>query len=147
MTEEQVYSQIEILGSADVLDEVAYLGWRSVALTSHSAEEQLKHESKVNRLRKHLQIAAVRKSNVIDVSYKANDPREATTTLQRMMTKFLAREKIVSEPAGASQFFESQAQRSQKEWAAAQQELARFQQGEPYRFDWGQRDKPAEGDR
>lgn len=128
VTEEQVYSQIEILGSADVLDEVADPGWRNMPLTSHSTEEQLRHESKVSRLRKHLEIAAVRKSNVIDVSYKANDPREATTTLQRMMTVFLAREKVVSEPAGASQFFESQAQRSQKEWAAAQQELARFQQ-------------------
>lgn len=128
VTEEQVYSQVEILGSADVLDEVADPGWRSVPFTSHSAAAQLEHENKVNRLRKHLDIAAVRKSNVIDVSYRTNDPREATATLQRMMEVFLARVKVISEPAGASRFFEAQAERSHKEWAAAQAELAKFQQ-------------------
>jgi uncharacterized protein involved in exopolysaccharide biosynthesis len=128
VTEEQVYSQVEILGSGDVLDEVADPGWRSVPLTLHSTSAQLEHEGKVNRLRKHLNIAPVRKSNVIDVSYRANDPRDATATLQRVMTVFLAREKVVSEPAGASQFFQAEAKRSHENWAMAQQQLAKFQQ-------------------
>lgn len=128
VTEEQVYSQVEILGSADVLDEVADPGWRNVPLTSHSADAQVQHENKVNRLRKHLEIAPVRKSNVIDVSFRANDPREATTTLQRIMSVFMAREKVVSEPEGASRFFQTQADRSHKEWETAQEELAKFQQ-------------------
>jgi uncharacterized protein involved in exopolysaccharide biosynthesis len=128
VTEEQVYSQVEILGSADVLDEVADPGWRRVPLTSHSASAQFEHENKVNRLRKHLDIAAVRKSNVIDVNYRTHDPREATTTLQRVLEVFLAREKVISEPAGASRFFEAQAEGSHKAWAAAQEQLAKFQQ-------------------
>jgi uncharacterized protein involved in exopolysaccharide biosynthesis len=128
VTEEQVYSQVEILGSGDVLDEVVDPGWRSVPFTLHSPSAQLEHEGKVGRLRKHLDIAPVRKSNVIDVSYRANDPREATATLQRVMAVFLAREKVVSEPAGASQFFEAEAKRSHEHWAIAQQQLAKFQQ-------------------
>ncbi len=128
VTEEQVYSQVEVLGSADVLDEVADPGWRSVPLTEHSEQAQLAHEQKVLRIRKHMEIAPVRKSNVIDVSYRANDPREATATLQRAMAVFLAREKIVAQPAGAAQFFASEAKRYQSEWANAQQELAKFQQ-------------------
>ncbi len=128
VTEEQVYSQVEILGSADVLDEVVDPGWRSVPIAAHPAAAQLEHENRVNRLRNHLEIAPVRKSNVIDVSYRANDPLEATRTLQRVLEVFLAREKSVSEPSGAAQFFDSEANRYKSQWALAQQELADFQQ-------------------
>ncbi|HEY1579036.1 MAG TPA: Wzz/FepE/Etk N-terminal domain-containing protein [Terracidiphilus sp.] len=128
VTEEQVYSQIEILGSADVLDEVVDPGWRNVPLAAHPEATQLEHENKVNRLRNHLTIAPVRKSNVIDVSYRANDPLESTRTLQRVLDVFLAREKTVSEPPGAARFFDAEATRYKAQWATAQQQLADFQQ-------------------
>jgi uncharacterized protein involved in exopolysaccharide biosynthesis len=128
VTEEQVYSQVEILGSTDVLDEVVDPGWRDVPLAAHPAAVQLEHESKVNRLRNHLTIAPVRKSHVIDVSYRAKDPLEASQTLQRVLDVFLAREKTVSEPPGAAKFFDSEADRYKREWASAQQQLADFQQ-------------------
>src|SRR6201996_5044141 len=128
VTEEQVYSQVEILGSADVLDEVVDPGWRNLSLAAHPAAAQLEHENKVNRIRNHLNIAPVRKSNVIDVSYRANDPLEATRTLQRVLEVFLAREKTVSEPSGAARFFNSEASRYKDQWAAAQLQLADFQQ-------------------
>lgn len=128
VTEEQVYSQVEILGSTDVLDEVVDPGWRNVPPAAHPPADQLQHENKVNRLRSHLTIAPVRKSNVIDVSYRAKDPLEASRTLQSVLDVFLAREKTVSEHPGAAKFFNSEANRYKGEWASAQQQLADFQQ-------------------
>src|ERR1700754_1508671 len=62
VTEEQIYSQVEILGSTDILDEVVDPGWRSVPLAAHPIAAQLEHEKKVDRLRAHLTIEPVRKS-------------------------------------------------------------------------------------
>lgn len=128
VTEDQVYSQVEILGSNNVLDEVADPGWDSVPVTSHTRAQQLAHQDKVYAIRKHLDIEPVRKSDVIDVSYRANDPKVATDTLKRVLTAFLAREQVVSEPMGASKFFNQEAEDYQKRWAAAQKELADYQQ-------------------
>ncbi len=128
VTEEELYSQIEILGSADVLDEVVDPGWRNVPVTSHSREMQALHEQKVGKLQRHLVVAPVRKSHVIDVSYRANSPQEATTTLTRLLAIFIARQKDIGQPTGASHFFNEEASRYQGEWSKAQQDLANFQQ-------------------
>lgn len=128
VTEDQVNSQMEILASADVLDEVVDPGWRKVPFSAHSRDAELAHEAKVNRLRKHLQIQPVKKSDVIDVGYRTNDPQEATATLSRLLAVYLDRDKLIAEPAGASRFFNDQAARYQKDWAQARQELSDFQQ-------------------
>ena len=128
VTEEELYSQVEILGSSDVLDEVVDPGWRDVPVTSHPMEAQALHEQKVAKLRKHLVVAPVRKSHVIDVSYRANSPQDATTTLQRVLAIFIARQKDIGRPTGASHFFNDEAGRYQGQWSKAQQDLAEFQQ-------------------
>ena len=128
VTEEDLYSQVELLGSQDVLDEVVDPNWRSVPVTSHSEAAQKEHEGKVGALRGRLVIAPVRKSHVIDVSFIARDPKVATDTLNRLLAVYLDHEKAISSQAGASTFFNSEAQRYQAQWQAAQQELADFQQ-------------------
>ncbi len=50
---------------------------------------------------------------MIDVSFTANDPREATDTLNRLLAVFLAREKTISQPVGAAHFFNEEANRYQ----------------------------------
>jgi uncharacterized protein involved in exopolysaccharide biosynthesis len=128
VTEAQVNSQMEILGSIDVLDEVADPGWRSVPPSARPREAQLAHEDKVYRLRKHLDIEPVRRSHVLDVSYRANDPQLATDTLNRVLAAYLDHVKAIAEPEGAAKFFNDQADRYQKEWARAGEEFAQFQQ-------------------
>ena len=128
VTEEELYSQIEILGSTDVLDEVVDPGWREIPVTAHPVAVQALHEQKVARLRKHLVVAPVRKSHVIDVSYRANSPQDATETLTRLLGIFIARQKDIGRPTGASHFFNEEASRYQGQWSKAQQDLANFQQ-------------------
>ncbi len=128
VTEEELYSEVELLGSADVLDEVADPGWRNVPVTAHTREAQNLHESKVGKLRKHLVIAPVRKSHVIDVSYTASDPKVANETLNRLLAVYLGHKNSVSSPAGASTFFNDEAAKYQSQWKTAQQKLANFQQ-------------------
>ncbi len=128
VTEEELYSNVEILGSADVLGEVVDPGWSRIPSTQHPKAEQMEHEAKLGKLRHRLSIAPVRKSHVIDVSFTANDPREATDTLNRLLAVFLAREKTISQPVGAAHFFNEEANRYQLAWAEAQRQLADFQQ-------------------
>lgn len=128
VTEEDMYSQVELLGSEDVLDQVVDPTWRNVPVTSHSKQAQQEHEGKVGALRSRLVIAPVRKSYVIDVSFTARDPRVATDTLDRLLTAYLAQQRQITSQAGASSFFNGEANRYQSQWQAAQQELADFQQ-------------------
>lgn len=128
VTEEDLYSQVELLGSGDVLDEVVDPNWRRAPVTAHSRAEQQEHEGKLGNLRSRLVIAPVRKSHVIDVSFVANDPTTATETLERLLAVYLVHEKAISSPPGASSFFNGEANRYQTQWQAAQQELAGFQQ-------------------
>ena len=128
VTEEDLYSQVELLGSQDVLDEVVDPNWRKVPLTAHSQAAEQKHEVEVAALRGRLVMAPVRKSHVIDVSFTAKSPQIATETLDRLLAVYLAHEKAVSSPAGASTFFNGEANRYEAQWQSAQQELADFQQ-------------------
>ena len=128
VTEEDLYSQVELLGSQDVLDQVVDPNWRNVPITSHPKQVQEDHEGKVGALRGRLVIAPVRKSHVIDVSFTARDPEVATNTLNRLLAVYLEHEKRLTSRAGASTFFNDEANRYQARWQAAQQELAEFQQ-------------------
>ncbi len=128
VTEGQLYSEVEILGSADVLDEVIEPGWNNIPVTTRPQAQVAAHQVKVDKLRKHLTIEAVKKSHVIDVSYIANDPVDANKTLNRVLKAYLIHEAAVTSESGASSFFSNEARRYKQEWNAAQEKLATFQQ-------------------
>ncbi len=128
VTEAQLYSEVEILGSIDVLNEVVDPGWRNVPATDHTAAALSEHEKKVVKLRNHLTIEPVKKSHVIDVSYVDNDPVQANHILNRLLAAYLAHEVAVTTQTRASSFFNEEADRYQTQWRTAEQKLATFQQ-------------------
>lgn len=128
VTEEQVNSQIEVLQSQDVVDEVIAPGWNSVSPDKRSRAELDAHGAAVSYLMKHLEVTPTKKSHVISVLLKEQDPKVATDTLNRLLTVFMAKQRTLSRPAGTSQFFAEEAEKYRKIWADAQQKLSDYQQ-------------------
>ena len=128
VTEERINSEIEVLRSKDVADEVVDPGWAQMPMASQTDEHVKTHEKAVLAYAKHLAIDPMRKSNVIHVSYVAASPREATDTVERLLKAFLAKQREIERSTGASTFFASESARYKAELDAAQQALAGFQQ-------------------
>jgi uncharacterized protein involved in exopolysaccharide biosynthesis len=127
VTEEQLNSDVVVLTSKDLLDEVATPGWNSKPRTAYSNVELQSHEKAVGDLTRRLETVVSRKSNVILATMTAPSPEQAQEQLQRLLTVFLTRQRQISRPPGAARFFAEQAERYKNELAKAQMALAEFQ--------------------
>lgn len=125
VTEEQVNSEIEILRSQELAEKVVAPDWDPEGRTQ---AEIKKHQKLVDQFRKNLGIDAVRKSNIIHVAVRAKSPQQAQQLLQTLLITYLAKEREIERPAGASSFFEAQASNYKNELEAAQRQLTELQQ-------------------
>jgi len=125
VTEEQVNSEMEILRSKEIAEAAVDPEWYAKL---HDTVEQKAHDKEVDKFRKNLGIELIRKSNVIHVVYAAKSPEEAQKMLQRLLTAFLAKQREIELPSGASKFFAEQSSKYKEQLEAAQLELAQFQQ-------------------
>jgi uncharacterized protein involved in exopolysaccharide biosynthesis len=128
ITEQQVNSELEVLGSEDVLQAVADPSWRLLPANRRTPDAIKQHQDKVDRFRKRLIVEPAKKSNVINVSFIATSPEEARDTLARFSSAYLAHRKLLSRPTGTSKFFAEQANRYKETWEKANRELVAFQQ-------------------
>jgi uncharacterized protein involved in exopolysaccharide biosynthesis len=128
VTETQVNSELEILRSHDVLDPVADPGWEKVPVSQRTPELIREHEGLLAGFDKKLETEPVRKTNVIDVRYRASTPDEANNSLQRLSQVYLEHHRRMQRPTGASAFFASEAERYRKAWDEASRQLVEFQQ-------------------
>ncbi len=129
ITEQQINSELDILGSEDVIGAVADPNWATLPDYKKKSPEGLKsHEQKLADFRKRLKIDPSRKSNVITVSLTAPSAAEATAALERFSTAYLAHRKLISRPSGTSSFFAEEAHRYQDAWQQANRQLVEFQQ-------------------
>jgi polysaccharide biosynthesis protein PslE len=129
ITEQQINSELDILGSEDVIGAVADPNWATLPDYKKKSPEALKsHEQKLADFRKRLKIDPSRKSNVITVSLTAPSAAEATAALERFSTAYLAHRKLISRPSGTSSFFAEEAHRYQDAWQQANHQLVEFQQ-------------------
>ncbi len=125
VTEEQVNSEIEVLRSQELAEKVVAPDWNPQGRTQ---AEIKKHQKLVDQFRKNLGIDAVRKSNIIHVAVRAKSPQQAQQLLQTLLVAYLAKEREIERPAGASSFFDTQALNYKNELEAAQRQLATLQQ-------------------
>jgi len=127
ITEEELNSELEVLTSRDMLDEVVRPGWSGKARTDYSRAELQDHEKDVESLSRRLDASLARKSHVLAVTITAANPEDAQEQLRRLIAAFMARQRQISRPPGAARFFAAQAERYKNELAQAQRELAEFQ--------------------
>jgi uncharacterized protein involved in exopolysaccharide biosynthesis len=130
VTEEELNSEVELLKDDDVLRRVAEAG----DLAAHDWLRWLRpHEEPAARIQraakklsKRLDIEALKKTNVIAVSYDAANPQLAAKVLQSLAAAYLEKHKEVHRPGGELHFFDDQTAESKRQLEEAERKLLDF---------------------
>jgi uncharacterized protein involved in exopolysaccharide biosynthesis len=133
VSEEQINTEIELLNSEDLLQQVAVkCGLERLERTSRSVSSDqrlpIAVEKAVRRLQRDLKISPVRKANVIEVKYTSRNPHLAAVVLQQLTESYLEAHLKVHATPGTYEFFTKQAAHYQDELKQAEAKLAEFRQ-------------------
>jgi uncharacterized protein involved in exopolysaccharide biosynthesis len=131
VSEEDLNSEIELLHSQDVLREVVVacrLDQRRALLDRvfGTPTPQRRIDRAVVRLGKELKIELVKKSNLIDVTYKAGDPQAAVQVLRSLTDAYMQKHVQVHSPPGQFEFFAQETERYKQNLADAEAQLKQF---------------------
>jgi uncharacterized protein involved in exopolysaccharide biosynthesis len=130
VTEEELNSEVELLKDDDVLRRVVeannlaahdWLRW----LRPHEADAA-RVERATRKLSKRLDVEAVKKTDVILVTYDASEPRLAAQVLQSLAGAYLGKHMEVHRPGGQLQFFNEQTAESRRQLEQAENQLLEF---------------------
>jgi uncharacterized protein involved in exopolysaccharide biosynthesis len=134
VTGEEINSEVELLRSHDVLQEVVIKNGLQVPrgfslwdLVRPGQTEADRIERAVKQLAQSLKIAPVRDSNIIQVSYDSRNSRQAYEVLHSLADAYMAKHVAVHRPAGSYQFFATEAQRYNTELHTAEDALRSFE--------------------
>jgi uncharacterized protein involved in exopolysaccharide biosynthesis len=135
LTEEEMNTEVELLRSEDVLRQVVVaLGlqhnvrrriWVPNFLARTDSEE-VKTAKAVQALDKGLEIRLPKKSNLITVRYRSEDPQRTAVVLSAVSRSYLEKHLAVGRRPGQFEFFAQEADRYRQELAAAEHQLAVF---------------------
>ncbi len=132
VTENQINSEIELLTSHDLLTQVVTdcgLASKSGGLFSRTVPpESVRVERAVNQLAKDLNINAVRRANIISISYASNSPQLSAQVLKRLGELYLDKHLKLHHPEGASDFFQNKADEYEAQLKEAEKRFTDFQQ-------------------
>lgn len=131
VSESELYSEVELLTSRDLLEEVVVAsGLLSASTTPAGSRSEGTRAQRLDRavqgLRGDLDVQLIRKTTLIDVTYRSRDPQLAAAVLEQLASRYLAKHLAVHRPAGAHQFFSEQAARLQAELRIAETKLNDF---------------------
>ena len=130
ITEEDLNSEVELLRDDEVLRRVAQengMGgsdWLHFLRPGEGDAERV--ERAARRLAKKLQVEPIKKTNLIAISYSADDPRVAAKVLQAVASAYLEKHMEVHRPAGEARFFEQQTGESRRQLEESRQKLLHF---------------------
>lgn len=126
ISESQINSEIELLKSRDLLEQVVKN--TNLAKPENAGEATaLDVERAVYKLEKELQISAVKKTNIIEVSYTSKSPEIAAEVLQQISELYLDKHIKLNRPPGTYDFFKTQADEYEQNLRDAENKLAAFQ--------------------
>jgi uncharacterized protein involved in exopolysaccharide biosynthesis len=129
-TEEDLNSEVELLRDDEVLRKVVEqtgIGGRDWFHFLRPWEGHAERvERAARRLAKKLQVEAVKKTNLITVSYASDDPRMAARVLQSVANAYLEKHTVVHRPTGQVDFFERQTGDSRRHLEEAERKLLQF---------------------
>lgn len=130
ITEEELNSEVELLRDDEVLRKVVKetgIGGRDwfhfLRMNEGSAQRV---ERMARRLAKKLQVEPVKKTNLIAVSYAADDPQTAAKVLQTVEKAYLEKHMEVHRPLGEQRFFEQQTSESRRQLEDWKKKLTLF---------------------
>lgn len=125
--EVEMMSQVELLGSRDLLEQVVLdAGLHDPKRFENSTEEAQARAASVRRLRARLTIVPIRRTRMIRVQYRGRDPQMAAQVLDRLSQRYLDKHLAVHRPLDSHEFFGEQVQRAQQELSEAEGRLTDF---------------------
>lgn len=130
ISEEELNTQVELLRDDDVLRRVVQetgIGGRDwfhfLRMKEGNAERV---ERAARSLAKQLRVEPLKKTNLIEVRYAADNPQTAAKVLRAMQNAYLEKQMEVHRPTGGYRFFEQQTSESRRKLDEAKQKLTQF---------------------
>jgi len=117
ISEEELNSQVELLRDDEILRTVARVPelagspWYERFL---GGSNEVRLARSVRRISRRLTAEAIRKTNLIQVSYSSSDPAQAAAVLNALARAYLERQQRVRRPSGEYAFFEEQVTQSRR---------------------------------
>jgi uncharacterized protein involved in exopolysaccharide biosynthesis len=125
ITEEELNSEVELLRDRDLLKQVVTMTGIVPADTPDS-DRPAKIEDAVRKLAQRLNVEAVKKSDLIQVSYKDTSPERAASILSALSTIYVRRHTDLQRPPGEIQFFDQQTAEYEKRLHRSEADLVHF---------------------
>lgn len=137
VSENQINSEIELLTSKDLLNQVvkeADLAQKRPSLMQRlglkesptSVEGRIEEAS--DRLGKALVIEPVKKASIIEIKYSSESPAQAALVLKKVRDLYLEKHLRLHRPPGTFDFFKTQAEQAEQQLIEAEKQLSGFQQ-------------------
>jgi uncharacterized protein involved in exopolysaccharide biosynthesis len=130
ISEEELNTEVELLRDDDVLRRVVQetgIGGRDwfhfLRMKEGNAERV---ERAARSLAKQMRVEPLKKTNLIEVRYAADNPQTAAKVLQAMQNAYLKKQMEVHRPSGGYRFFEQQTSESRRKLDEAKQKLTQF---------------------
>lgn len=137
VSENQINSEIELLTSKDLLNQVVTecdlaakqpstlqrLGLKDAPQTSEARIEEA-----TDRLAKSLVIEPVKKASIIEVTYTSESPEKAALVLRKLRDLYLEKHVRLHRPPGTFEFFKTQSDQYEQQLQAAEKQFSDFQQ-------------------
>jgi uncharacterized protein involved in exopolysaccharide biosynthesis len=125
ITEEELNSEVELLRDEDLLKQVVKMAGLVPADVPDS-ERPGAIEHAVRKLGRRLDVDALKKSNLIQVSYKDTSPERAVRVLAALSTLYVQKHTNLQRPPGENQFFAQQTAEYEKRLHRSEAELVHF---------------------
>jgi uncharacterized protein involved in exopolysaccharide biosynthesis len=125
ITEEELNSEVELLRDENLLKQVV-ISASLIPATTRVSDRLAEIEHAVRKLTRRLNVAALKKSNLIEVSYKDTVPERAARILSALSEVYVKTHLNLQRPAGEIQFFEQQTAESEKKLHQSEANLVHF---------------------
>jgi uncharacterized protein involved in exopolysaccharide biosynthesis len=125
ITEEELNSEVELLRDEDLLKQVVKMAGLIPADTPES-ERPPAIEHAVRKLASRLDVEALKKSDLIQVSYKDTSPERAARILAALSTLYIRRHTNLQRPNGEIQFFTERTTEYEKRLRQSELDLVGF---------------------
>jgi uncharacterized protein involved in exopolysaccharide biosynthesis len=128
LSESELGSQVELLKAQDLREQVATeSGLTKRLMTTGEAEtDQEAMALALHALDRDLSVTPIRKTWLIDVTYRDQDPQVARKVLDTMVQAYFEKHLTLHRPSGTFEFFSEQVARARQELEAAQHALVEF---------------------
>lgn len=134
VTEEDLYSEVELLKGRDLLEKVVIacgLEGKGKSLgkapsISEAVEQEMATAKAVRVLEKQLKVEVIKKTDLIGVEYESSNPQLAARVLSTLASLYLEKHVAVHRPPGTLDFFQQESDRYRTGLADAESHLANF---------------------